>query len=395
MSKNHSPCQVSRLAFTLVELLVVIAIIGVLVALLLPAVQAAREAARRAQCKNHLKQIGLGFMMHEDAYGFLPSGGWSAWTVGDRDRGIGKGQPGGWVYQILPYVEQQAIYDLPKDGDVEGITTDQRRGAVEMQAHPIEIFNCPSRRAAKVYQFTLNAGWWPKNSGKIEEIAKSDYAANAGDASYQFDQVGTEEGGLWFYFETEICGHPAGQFELHFPPIPFPTRYPPNLKKGAANPYCWPGEEGQTGINFLGSEIELKQITDGLSNTVMVGEKFLNPDEYEVPTRYEGEAGGGDEHSMYQGFDWDVNAWGGGGIDLSGKFSDRWRPAQDSPREIIVLPNGQQRGLTGNYGSAHAGGLHVVLCDGSVHTINYDIDLKTFGYLCNRFDGQVVDGVEF
>ena len=66
-----------RRGFTLVELLVVIAIIGILVALLLPAVQAAREAARRAECLNHLKQIGIGFLNHESSKKILPGAGWS------------------------------------------------------------------------------------------------------------------------------------------------------------------------------------------------------------------------------------------------------------------------------------------------------------------------------
>src|SRR4051794_34286671 len=100
--------------FTLVELLVVIAIIGILVALLLPAIQAAREAARRTQCKNQVKQLALGCLLHEDAHKFLPSGGWASFYTADPNLGFGAGQPGSWLYNILPYIEEQATHDLGK-----------------------------------------------------------------------------------------------------------------------------------------------------------------------------------------------------------------------------------------------------------------------------------------
>ena len=102
--------------FTLVELLVVIAIIGILVALLLPAVQAAREAARKAQCMNNLKQMALGAQQHESAQGFFPTGGWGCSWTGDPDRGFTKKQPGGWIYNILPYIGEQ-VAARPGEGN--------------------------------------------------------------------------------------------------------------------------------------------------------------------------------------------------------------------------------------------------------------------------------------
>ncbi len=106
-----SSSQIDRRGFTLVELLVVIAIIGVLVSLLLPAVQNAREAGRRTQCMNNLKQLGLAAQQNLEKLRRFPSGGWGPQWIGDPDRGNSIKQPGGWVYQLLPYMEQQALYD--------------------------------------------------------------------------------------------------------------------------------------------------------------------------------------------------------------------------------------------------------------------------------------------
>ena len=180
--------MVHRDAFTLVELLVVIAIIGILVAMLLPAVQAAREAARRTQCMNNLKQIGVGFLNHESAYHHLPSGGWGWWWDGDPDRGHGRAQPGGWLYNILPFIEEAAIHDLGADGSANIITAGQMQGAAMAATKVIPTYACPSRRALQLYPLVAlpDGTHLALNANAVPAVFRSDYAANAGDTFIQW-----------------------------------------------------------------------------------------------------------------------------------------------------------------------------------------------------------------
>src|SRR5438876_4223731 len=129
-----------RKAFTLIELLVVIAIIAILIALLVPAVQKVREAAARTQCINNLKQIGLAVHNNHDTFKKLPSGGWGWNWVGVPSRGTGPEQPGGWLYNVLPYIDQGALRNLGVGKTGAAFTNDM----LSMLATPVTVFNCPT-----------------------------------------------------------------------------------------------------------------------------------------------------------------------------------------------------------------------------------------------------------
>ncbi len=155
-SETHRQFVAFPRGFTLVELLVVIAIICLLVSLLLPAVHSAREAGRRASCANNLKQIGLAFMLHHDAQQFFPFGGvyreYPSINVNGAPH-AGSDQTGGWAFQILPHLEEEALYHC---NDLKLI-----------QRTPISGYFCPSRRIPQV----ATKGW-------AEGNALMDYAAS-------------------------------------------------------------------------------------------------------------------------------------------------------------------------------------------------------------------------
>ena len=165
--------------FTLVELLVVIAIIGILIALLLPAVQAAREAARRLQCTNNLKQIALACLNHEETHKFLPTTGWGTTWAGEPTRGFDKKQPGGWHYNILPYIEQPALHDLGVDQGLTGT----RPGFTQRVSTPLTCYICPTRRAVIAYPM-VSTVTWANVSPSPTSVGRSDYAASGGDSAY-------------------------------------------------------------------------------------------------------------------------------------------------------------------------------------------------------------------
>jgi prepilin-type N-terminal cleavage/methylation domain-containing protein/prepilin-type processing-associated H-X9-DG protein len=354
-----SLCQ--KPGFTLVELLVVITIIAILIALLLPAVQAAREAARRTQCNNNLKQLSLAMLQHEERTKLFPSGGWGYWWVGDPDRGFGKEQPGGWLYSILPFMEQDALANLGKDGDPDNWTATQTAGAARCLQTPLPAANCPTRRASVAYP--VSAAWFGGSvhfygADTVSVLARSDYAACAGDA---------------FYCQYNNGPPTLGDAALWTKNFPKTSPTWPNLdEKGT--PFTG------TGISYLRSQVTMAWITDGASNTYMLGEKYLNPDTY-----FNGDDGG-DNETAYIGYDNDMyRTTYCPDPPLQANYVPTHTPVQDIPGV----------GYDVRFGSAHAGGCNMSFCDGSVRTISYTIDPLTHRYLGNREDNVSLDPNKF
>ena len=316
-------------AFTLVELLVVIAILAILMGLLLPAVNSVRDSMRRMQCKNNLAQIGRGSQAHLARLGHFTSSGWGYLWSGDPDHGFGARQPGGWLYNLLPFVGLDMIHDKGKDlgGSVTDITTAKGAGLAEAKQAAIPFLICPVRRKVMAYP-AVEQSW---NAPSTPTLNKTDYAANGGSNVF----LGTG-------------------------PAPSNNCY-------AIYPNCAWSNSNQSAFNGISgerSEVQSGHVTDGLSNVFLAGEKYLDPNIY-----YTG-ADGADNDTAFEGNDWDVDRW----------VVTGFPPMRDTPGV---------NDMSSGFGSAHAQGCHFVFCDGSVKLISYQINFATYQSLGVRNDGTL------
>ena len=346
----------SRGAFTLIELLVVIAIIAILIALLVPAVQKVREAAARTQCINNLKQIGLALHNHHDSLKAFPSGGTvyleedlltaTPSALGSTTPASYQSQAWGWAFQILPFLEQANPWTI---GVSNGTLT---------RATIVPVFTCPSRRGNMVYQ-----GWF-----------HGDYAANGGsnmtaDGKQGKGQSDTSPNGVIVlnvaaddYVNAYNKANGTGAFQKANPPLPI--------------------------LATMQNVVRMASITDGTSNTLFVGEKFISPKYYQP----------GNTGSSYP-FQWgDLNGYTAG-VGWDQVRYGYWQPMQDNNNMrydacFVDAATGKCTGMPNTvdfFGGPHPGGTPAVMCDGSVRMISYSISQVMMQNLTNKADNNVID----
>ena len=341
---------------TLIESLVVVAILGSLVALLFPVVQSVREAARKAQCSHHLKQVALAFDIHHAAHDHFPTGGWRPFWIGESRHGFRRGQPGGWTFNILPFLEQHTLYDL--GAGLSGYAL--MKANTRLIQTPISVMHCPSRRTAKLYSYIAREGF--ANGLNVTQVAKLDYAVNAG----------------------QLAGW-TGNTSAR---IPFSRSYPLGSQQATGPPR--PSSEGfgvtNRGIVWFASMTRFQQVTDGASNTILIGEKWYISasalEQLDGWTRYD--LSHHDDTGLFVGWGSKSDRRSTGGIPLPGVYL----PFQDGHGAHWSLNSDHA------FGSAHPNTMNVAFCDGSVRSISYTIAPEPYLRMGLRDDSEVGIGDE-
>lgn len=371
---RYTNCRFAKRGFTLVELLVVIAIIGVLVALLLPAVQAAREAARRTECINKLKQMGLGMQNHLSAQRVFPTGGIGPNPDIANFTSGGTNSPGtpngalkqglGWAYQLLPYLEQNAL---------KGIVNNQ-----QLRTTIVPLYFCPSRRSPSTVSGNALSDY---ASAQPMTLRCPQAGPNVG-ARYTLDQVNPFTGGnQWTTANEAFWCRSNGQ------PDPFSVfdgvivRTPWRITTPATATAPAIGERP----NGAPSATKPQEITDGLSNTMVISEKVVRSDLYDGNTNGAGGGSRSDDRGWSDGWDPDT-------VRLTAL-----PPLSDSDGAICFNADPQvAQYCTGGqdvffFGSAHSSGVNSAFADGSVRAISFSVDPAVFNALGSKNGEEVID----
>ena len=316
--RTHS----ARRGFTLLELLAVLAVVGLLSALLLPAVQRTREAARRVRCANNLKQLALACHDLHAVDRHLPTGGWGGDWVRDPRRGTDARQPGGWVGCLLPYLDAGPLADAGKLDD----RLAREDALTAACGVTLDVVNCPSRPDADVGPFR-GVDLLPANYLFPDRVARSDYAANAGDVAER----------------------------QH-------TNGPRSLEEGDRTRHRVGGWRRDTaaagGVIFQTSALPLSAVADGTGTTYLLGDKTVATESYEA------DGYRGHDQSLLSGACYDLLRW------------TEHPPAPDSDGAGYVT-----------FGSAHPDGFQMAFCDGHVALMSYDVDPAVHETLGDRRDG--------
>lgn len=311
--------------FTLIELLVVIAIIAILIALLLPAVQQAREAARRSTCKNNLKQLGLALHNYLDSHRcFPPSRLYPDVTI--EDNSGNESAYHSWTTMILPYIDQGNIYNNMNYNSAWSALINRN-----MVGRQIPVFSCPSTPGDGRKDPNWVVGAAAGDYGSINEVKKKVY--------------------------TDVLG------------------------------LADPGDNARAGALSKGLPNKIRDITDGASNTIMIGEAAGQPNVYV--------AAGPMTPALFALYSDDKV------VDLGGTFAPADGTGWADPDCGFSINGATNDGLD-KYGprminainvseaySFHTGGAHFAFADGSVHFLSENIDTLMFVYLCTRAGGEV------
>jgi prepilin-type N-terminal cleavage/methylation domain-containing protein/prepilin-type processing-associated H-X9-DG protein len=318
-----------RHGFTLIELLVVIAIIAILIGLLLPAVQKVRDAANRAQCQNNLKQCGLGLMNYESTFGSFP--------VGDSRDSEGVNPFCDWKANLLPFIEQQNIaniYNYKVD-----YNNPVNYPAIAMQ---IKIYNCPAT----------------PNQPRLDTTPDEGIAFNGGrEPRGVSDYWGCNSMETW----VPVVGNCVGAFPA-FAGYQIGNDYDP-ARAGVLS-------------HFFNGPTRIAMITDGTSNTFMVGESAGRPNAYGPGFKAMGILGNGEA----------------GWSDPNGEFKVKGA----NPATGAVKPHGSPANscsmqcYNGNeIYSFHTAGCNFLFADGSVHFLAQSASLCVIGSLATRAGGEI------